>query len=122
MATDAQIAAAARKLIEEETAKRVSFVRETAEKLWRDTRLSHYDPEAYLIHHENCKNMRHYFPHTGPIPKSTWAILPLPAHPSRPDTKSGNSDGCPSCDVRIWDDCLKKAQVMTNQSLSQASA
>jgi len=121
MATDAQIAATTRKLIEEEAMKRATFVRDTAEKIWRETTLSHYTPEGYLLHHENCKNLRHYFPNSG-IPKSTWAILPTPSHPSRPDVKRGNSNGCPACDVRIWDDILKKTQVMSNQSLSQANA
>ena len=112
--------ASTKQLIEAEYTKRAAFTRTIAEKLWREARLSHYTPEAYIQHHESCRAMRHYFPYEGKIPKHTLSILPTPEHPSRPFSRNGTTSGCPSCDVKMWDECLRKARVMTNVQSGQA--
>jgi hypothetical protein len=103
--------ATVKQIVEEEMKKHTHFVRAAAEKIWRASPTSHFSNDEYLLHRENCSAIKQHFPATASIPKSTLALLPLPDHPGRPILRSGNTDGCPACDIRIWEDCLKKAQV-----------
>jgi hypothetical protein len=96
-----------KQIVEEHT----QTVRAAAEKIWRATNTTHFSNDDYLIHRENCKAIKQHFPATANIPKTTLNLLPLPDHPQRPVKRMGCTDCCPACDIRIWEDCLKKAQV-----------
>lgn len=86
--------------------------RKVAIHLWNQRTLKTYTEAEYFDHRDACPNMKLYFP-MGGIPKSTYELLPLPEHAQRPSVARGNTETCPSCDTRVWHECLKKAASMT---------